>query len=122
MAYYAIGERRVRPGEMEAFVQATRRFGDQIARAGAPQEAFQLYVAEDDPEVALLVGRWPHPDRMAAAPLSYAYLGEYADEAVVHAVRAATADIPQQTPLRGWRRFAGRIGYWWDRPGQRDLE
>jgi quinol monooxygenase YgiN len=207
MAYYAIGERRVRPGEMEAFVQATRQFGEQIARAGAPQEAFQLYVAEDDPEIALLVGRWPHPDRMAAAhaavpremadaarvnvlsgggvwrwyapvreveafgertrvlvaaqftldpgeteafmawaravqdrlvrvegvvatrllvavddPRSYAYLGEYGDDQVVHAVRAATADIPGPPELKGWRRFAGRVGYWWDRPGQRDLE
>jgi quinol monooxygenase YgiN len=207
VAYYVIGERRVRPGQMGDFVEATRRFGEQLARAGAPQEAFQLYVAEEDAEVALLVGRWPDPERMTAAhaaippeiaqaarvpvlsgagdwrwhapvreveafgertrmliaaqfhvepteidpflswaratqdtasrltgviatrllssvddPHSYAYLGEYADEAAVAAVTGLAAGQPSPTPLAQFRRFQGRLGYWWDRPGQRELD
>jgi quinol monooxygenase YgiN len=207
VAYYVIGERRVRPGQMQAFVEATRRFGEQLARAGAPQEAFQLYVAEDDPEVALLVGRWPDLDRMATAhaavppeiaqaarepvlhgagswqwyaplreveafgersrmliaaqfrvdpelagpfvgwargiqdaasrlrgviatrllvatdqPHTYAYLGEYADEAAVRAVIALPAEHPPPAALEQFRRFQGQLGYWWDRPGQRELD
>jgi quinol monooxygenase YgiN len=207
VAYYVIGERQVRPGQMQEFVEATRRFGEHLARAGAPQEAFQLYVAEDDPQVALLVGRWPDPERMAAAhatvpteiahaarqpvlsgagswrwyaPLreveafgertriliaaqfhidptavepfldwargtqdaasrfpgvvatrllaatneshTYAYLGEYADDAAVKAVTALPSERPPPTPLEQFRRFQGQLGYWWDRPGQRELE
>jgi len=207
VAFYVIGERRVRPGQMAEFVEATRRFGEQLARTGAPQEAFQLYVAEDDPEVALLVGRWPDPDRMAAAhaaipteiaqaarvpvlsgagswrwyaPLreveafgertrmliaaqfhvdptvtepfvawargvqdaasrlagviatrllvatdeahTYAYLGEYADEEALQAVNALPDAHPPPTPMEQYRRFQGQLGYWWDRPGQRELE
>jgi quinol monooxygenase YgiN len=207
VAFYVIGERRVRPGQMPDFVEATRRFGEHLARAGAPQEAFQLYVAEDDPQVALLVGRWPEPERMAAAhatvpseiaqaardpvlsgagswqwhaPLreveafgertriliaaqfhvdpaqadsfldwargaqdaasrlpgviatrllvatddshTYTYLGEYAEEEAVQAVSALAAEQPPPTPLEQFRRFQGQLGYWWDRPGQRELE
>jgi hypothetical protein len=207
VAFYVIGERRVRPGQMQDFVEATRRFGEQLARAGAPQEAFQLYVAEDDPEVALLVGRWPAPDRMAAAhaavppeiaqaarepvlsgagswrwyaplreveafgertrmliaaqfrvdpavtepfvgwaravqdtasrlpgviatrllvainePNDYAYLGEYADEKAARAVTALPSEHPPPTPMKQFRRFQGQLSYWWDRPGQRELE
>jgi hypothetical protein len=192
---------------MQDFVEATRRFGEHLARAGAPQEAFQLYVAEDDPEVALLVGRWPDPDRMAAAhaavppeiaqaarepvlsgagswrwysplreveafgertrmliaaqfrvdpsvsgpfigwarkvqdaasrlpgviatrllvatkePHDYAYLGEYADETAARAVTALPSEHPPPTPMEQFRRFQGQLGYWWDRPGQRELE
>lgn len=207
MAFYVVGERRVRPGQMQSFVEATRRFGEQLARAGAPQEAFQLYIAEDDPEVALLVGRWPDPERMAVAhasvppeiaqaarapvlsgagswrwyaplreveafgertrtliaaqfhvdpavvepfldwarrlqdsasrlpgviatrllaateePHIYAYLGEYADEAAARAVTALPSKHPPPTPLKEFRRFQGHLGYWWDRPGQRELD
>jgi hypothetical protein len=207
VAFYVIGERRVRPGQMQDFVEATRRFGEQLARAGAPQEAFQLYVAEDDPEVALLVGRWPDPERMAAAhaavpseiaqaarepvlsgagswrwyaplreveafgertrmliaaqfrvdpavrapfvgwargvqdtasrlpgviatrllvatkePRDYAYLGEYADEKAARAVNALPTEHPPPATLEQFRRFQGQLGYWWDRPGQRELE
>jgi len=202
-----IGERRVRPGKMPLFVEATRRFGEQLARAGAPQEAFQLYVADDDPEVALLVGRWPDPDRMALAhaavpadvaqaardpvlsgsgswrwyapvreveafgertrmliaarfridpaaaepfvdwardvqdsasrlpgviatrllvsteePRAYAYLGEYVDDAAVRSVSALPGQRPPPSPFEQFRRFQGQLGYWWDRPGQRELE
>jgi quinol monooxygenase YgiN len=207
VAFYVIGERRVRPGQMQTFVEATRRFGEQLARAGAPQEAFQLYVAEEDPEVALLVGRWPDPERMAVAhaavppeivqavrdpvlsgagswrwyaplreveafgertrmliaaqfhvdlavvepfmdwarwiqdaasrlpgviatrllvateePHIYAYLGEYADEAAARAVTALPSEHPPPTPMKEFRRFQGQLGYWWDRPGQRELD
>jgi quinol monooxygenase YgiN len=207
VAFYVLGERRVRPGQMQNFVEATRRFGEQLARAGAPQEAFQLYIAEDDPEIALLVGRWPDPDRMAVAhaaippdtaqatrdpvlsgagswrwyaplreieafgersrmliaaqfrvdpgrtepfadwarrlqdaasrlpgviatrllvatsePDTDVYLGEYADEAAVRAVIALPTEYPPPAPLEQFRRFQGQLGYWWDRPGQRDLD
>jgi hypothetical protein len=52
---------------------------------------------------------------------TYAYLGEYADEAAVRAVTELAAQHPSP-PLAQFRRFQGRLGYWWDRPGQRELD
>lgn len=67
MSYYAVSERRILPGRMPDFVEATRRVGEHFATTGQAQKAFTLYVAENDPETALLVGGWSSPAHFESA-------------------------------------------------------
>jgi quinol monooxygenase YgiN len=67
MANYAVAERRVRPGRMADFVEATRLVGEHYARRRFAQGQFHLYVDESDPDTALLVGSWPDQAHFEAA-------------------------------------------------------
>jgi hypothetical protein len=65
--YYAVAERRVRPGHMADFVEATRLVGEHFAHRRFAQGQFNLYVDERDADIALLVGSWPHPSQFEEA-------------------------------------------------------
>jgi quinol monooxygenase YgiN len=67
MPYYAVAERRVRPGRMADFVEATRLVGEHFAHRRFAQGQFNLYVDERNADTALLVGSWPDPDHFEAA-------------------------------------------------------
>ena len=67
MPYYAVAERRVRPGRMAAFVEATRLVGEYFSLRRFAQGQFNLCVDERDADTALLVGSWPDPGQFEAA-------------------------------------------------------
>ena len=67
MPYYAVAERRVRPGRMADFVETTRLVGEHFAHRRFPQGRFNLYIDERDADTALLVGLWPDPSQFEAA-------------------------------------------------------
>jgi quinol monooxygenase YgiN len=67
MSSYAVAERRVQPGRMADFVEATRMVGEHYARRRFAQGQFNLYVDESDPDTALLVGSWPDQEHFEAA-------------------------------------------------------
>lgn len=96
MPYYAVAERRVRPGRMADFVQTTRQVGDHFARRRFEQGHFNLYVGEREPDTALLVGSWPDPSRFEEA---------HAD--IPPALLSALDDAVVDGAARTW---------WWYRP------
>ena len=60
--YYVVGERRLRPGTVDAYVAYAQQVAQDWANVTA-QDAYFLYVDRDTAERVLMIGSWP--DRAA---------------------------------------------------------